>query len=167
MEATRILKVGTEPFQLSLRIRHPSLDPADLSRELGMEPQHCFRAGDPRPSRTNLAPPTTYAESYWLGALDPGEWPTPLAFPEDPRLEMARERLGVVATSSLGWALSLSTRFFGAHAEMLRQIRAEGGQVTLLATVPTGAVAGFNVAPEVSRVFGDLGIAIEFEFTSD
>jgi hypothetical protein len=167
MEATKISKTGTEPFQLSLRIRHPSLDPADISRELGMEPQHCFRAGDPRPSRTNLTPPTAYAESYWLGALDPGEWPMPMAVPEDPRLEMVRERLGVVATSSLGWALSLSTRFFGAHAAMLRRIRTEGGQVSLLATVPMGEIAGFSVTPEVSRVFGDLGIAIEFEFTND
>jgi hypothetical protein len=166
MEATKISKTGTEPFQLSLRIRHPSLDPADISREFGMEPQHCFRAGDPRPSRSNLTPPTTYAESYWLGALDPAEWPASISFPDDPRLEM-RERLGVVAASSLGWALSFSTRFFGAHAALLRRIRAEGGQVTLLATVPVGGVAGFSLSPEVSRVFGDLGIAIEFEFTTD
>lgn len=167
MEAMRISKTGSDPFSLSLRIRHPSLDPDDISREFGMEPQHCFRAGDPRPSRSNLAPPTAYAESYWLGVLDPGEWPAPLAFPEDPRLELARERLGVVATTNLGWALSLSTRFFGAHATMLRRIRTEGGQVTLLATVPTNEVTGFNLTPEVSRVFGDLGIAIEFEFTND
>jgi hypothetical protein len=50
---------------------------------------------------------------------------------------------------------------------MLRRIRAEGGQVTLLATVPVGEVTAFNLAPEVSRVFGDLGVALEFEFITD
>ena len=93
----------------------------------------------------------------------------------EPALEMpsrqvrigAEEHLGVVATRSLGWVLSLSTRFFSAHAETLRRIGAEGGQVSLLITAPPGEVSGFSLAPAVSRVFSDLGIALEFEFTSD
>jgi hypothetical protein len=31
-----------------VRIRHPSIDPADLSREFKIEPEHSFRAGDAR-----------------------------------------------------------------------------------------------------------------------
>ena len=33
----------------------PSLDPADLSCELGIEPVHSFRAGAPRPARSEPA----------------------------------------------------------------------------------------------------------------
>ena len=50
MEARRASQ-PSYPFQLSLRIRHPSIDPASISRELQIEPEHSFRAGDPRESR--------------------------------------------------------------------------------------------------------------------
>ena len=79
----------------------------------------------------------------------------------------AQERMGVGAMRSLGWALSLSTRFFSAHAQTLRRIVAESGQVSLLITAPAAEVSGFSLAPAVSRVFSELGITLEFEFTGD
>jgi hypothetical protein len=165
MEATKLHQSDSEPFQLSLRIRHPSLDPEELSREFSIEAAHCFRAGDPRASRSGIA--SVHPESYWLGALNTANWPADVSFPKSRRRPTAQERVGMVATRSLGWALSLSARFFSAHAEMLRRIRAEGGQVSLLVTAPPGEVSGFSLAPAASRVFSDLGIALEFEFTSD
>jgi hypothetical protein len=36
------------PFQLSLHVRHPSVDPEEISRELGLEATESFRAGGPR-----------------------------------------------------------------------------------------------------------------------
>jgi hypothetical protein len=165
MEARKLRQPDSEPFQLSLRIRHPSLDPEELSREFSIEAAHCFRAGDPRPSRSGIS--SVHPESYWLGALNTANWPVDVNFPGVRRLLAAQERFGVVAQRSLSWALSLSTRFFSAHAETLRRIGAEGGQVSLLVTAPAGEVSGFSLAPAVSRVFGDLGIALEFEFTSD
>lgn len=165
MEATKLHQSDSEPFQLSLRIRHPSIDPEELSREFSIEAAHCFRAGEPRASRSGIA--SVHPESYWLGALNTANWPGDVSVPNVRRQSAAQERLGVVATRSLGWALSLSTRFFSAHAETLRRIGAEGGQVSLLVTAPPGEVSGFSLAPAVSRVFSDLGIALEFEFTSD
>jgi len=35
-------------FTLSLRIRHPGIDPAEISSALGIEPQHTWKAGEPR-----------------------------------------------------------------------------------------------------------------------
>ena len=165
MEARKLRQPDSEPFQLSLRIRHPSVDPDDLSREFSIEAAHCFRAGDPRPSRTGIA--SVHPESYWLGALSTAHWSAEVTSPGIHRLLATQERLGVVATRSLGWALSLSTRFFTAHAQTLRRIVAENGQVSLLITAPAGEVSGFSLAPEVSRVFSELGITLEFEFTSD
>jgi len=165
MEARKLRQSDSEPFQFSLRIRHPSLDPDELSRELSIEAAHCFRAGDPRPSRTGIA--SVHPESYWLGALSTAHWSAEVTSPGIHRLLATQERLGVVATRSLGWALSLSTRFFTAHAQTLRRIVAENGQVSLLITAPAGEVSGFSLAPEVSRVFSELGITLEFEFTSD
>src|SRR5215469_4970481 len=106
MEASRLSKLVSELFQLSLRIRHPSLDPADLSREFRIEAEHSFRAGDPRPSRSGLAPASVHAESYWLGALNPASWiRLPLA---DPGLQATQQELGAVVSRSLTSALGLS-----------------------------------------------------------
>ena len=165
MEATKLREADSDPFQLSLRIRHPSLDPVELSRELDIEATHCFRAGEPRASRSGIA--SVHPESYWLGALNTANWPVDLSFPGARRLLAAQERIGMVATRTLGWALSLSTRFFTAHAATLRRIGAEGGQVSLLITAPVSAVSGFSLAPAVSHVFSDLGITLEFEFNAD
>ena len=166
MEARKLRQPDSEPFQLSLRIRHPSLDPEELSRELNIEAAHCFRAGDPRASRSGIA--SVHPESYWLGALNTASWPVDVTFPGVERVAASEEeRIGVVAKRSLGWILSLSTRFFSAHAATLRRIRAEGGQMSLLITAPDGSLSGFSLAPAVSRVFSELGITLEFEFTSD
>lgn len=73
MEARKLSNPRASPFQRSLRVRHPSLDPAEISRQLRMKAEHCFRAGDPRLSRSGLAPASVHAESYWLGALNPAE----------------------------------------------------------------------------------------------
>ena len=165
MEARKLSKSESELFQLSLRIRHPSLDPAELSRELRIKAEHSFRAGDPRPSRSGLASPSVHAESYWLGTLNPANWARlPFA---DPRLQRAQQSLGVAVTRTLGWALTLGARFLSLHAVTLQRIRSEGGQISLLVTLPIGGLTGFSVAPEVSRMFGELGITVEFELTSD
>jgi hypothetical protein len=172
MEARKLPISRPRPFQLSLRIRHPSLDPSELSREFRIEPVHCFRAGDPRPSRSGLTPASVHTESYWLGALSvagpAGGGGPPLSIPE-PFLEMmASRRVWATPTNSLGWALFLIARqFFTAHAPALRRIRREGGQIALLVTLSSGDVTGFSLSPDVGRVLSDLGVAIEFEFASD
>jgi len=165
MEARKLRQSDSEPFQLSLRIRHPSIDPDELSREFSIEAAHCFRAGDPRPSRSGIA--SVHTESYWLGALNTANWPVEVTSPGVRRLLSSQERMGGVATRSLGWALALSTRVFTAHAQTLRRIVAEGGQVSLLITAPAGEVNGFSLTPAVSRAFSQLGITLEFEFTGD
>lgn len=50
---------------LDLRISHHALDPDVVTRSLGMEPQHAWRAGDPRktPKGTLLA--GTRSTGYW------------------------------------------------------------------------------------------------------
>jgi len=167
MEARRLAK-RSPPFQLSLRIRHPSLDPAEISRQLGLDPEHSFRAGDPRLSRSGLAPASVHAESYWLGALSAVDWPADRGFAAEPLVKIARERLGSATTRNLGWALTLTAaRFLRVHGEFLRQIRAQGGQASLLVTISTAEASSFSLSPELSRVFSELGVALEFEFSDD
>jgi hypothetical protein len=167
MEARKLSNPRASPFQLSLRVRHPSLDPAEISSQLRIKAEHSFRAGDPRLSRSGLAPASVHTESYWLGALNPADWPADPAVAEDPLVKIARERLPAVSRN-LGWALSLcALRFVSVHAALLRRIRAEGGQVSVLVTISTADASSFSLMPEVTRVFSEFGIALEFEFVGE
>jgi hypothetical protein len=55
--------------------------------------------------------------------------------------------------------------FFKTHAELLRRIRHDGGDVALLVTVYSAD--SFSLAPAVTQILGDLGITIEFELASE
>jgi hypothetical protein len=163
MEAGRLADTAPEAFQLSLRIRHPSMDPAEISHALGLKPEHSFRAGGARVSSSGVS--SVYSESYWLGVLPLLHLAEirNLLLPEEGWMKMTQRQVAVAARS-LGWALSLScARFLVGHAEVLRRIRSEGGEVTLLVTVASGEVPSFTLAPDASRILGDLGVAVEFE----
>jgi hypothetical protein len=168
MEARQLSKSQPLPFELSLRIRHPSLDPADLSRELGLVAKYSFRAGEPRQSRSEITSTSVHGESYWLGTLDPTSWPAENWLSGFANVPPARKEFGSSVTRSLGWALSSSARrLLRAHAALFERIRIEGGQVSLLIALSPVAVESFNLTPEVSRIFGELGITLEFELASD
>jgi len=171
MEARRLSPELASPFQLSLRVRHPSLDPAALSRELGIEPLHSFRAGDPRPARSAHTSASVYAESYWLGMLRSPEWPLAAPFVHG-HIKSAEERLrsaaSATATAGVSGTLWLAVvRFLNVHRKLLRRIRAEGGQVALLIAVVPESAHGLTLAAEVSRILSELGVVLELEFVSD
>src|ERR1700734_3301868 len=65
------------PYQLSLHVRHPSADPEEISRELGLEAIESFRAGAPRHSRSGVAATAVHGETYWVAVLDPMVWSAP------------------------------------------------------------------------------------------
>jgi hypothetical protein len=64
-------------YQLSLHVRHPSVDPEEISRELGLEATESFRAGEPRRSRSGVAATAVHGETYWAAVLDPMAWSAP------------------------------------------------------------------------------------------
>lgn len=56
-------------FTISLRIRHPSIGPSRITEALGIEPQHTWKAGDPRRGPAGADRIGVYRESYWMGRL--------------------------------------------------------------------------------------------------
>jgi hypothetical protein len=159
----RKLAASPEAVQLSLRFRHPSMDPAEISRELGVEPEHAFRAGDARPVRSALTPAARHAESYWLGVLPPSRLAIDMEFPGNERSRLAQQGLQS-ALKELTWALSLTaTHFLRGHTEFLKGVRAGGGEINLLVALSGGAEMSFSLPPQTAQVFADLGITLEFE----
>src|SRR5258708_36000396 len=56
----------------SWRIRTPSLAPAEIPRARAIEPQHTWRAGEPRRGPADETLAGVYRESYWMGRLTEG-----------------------------------------------------------------------------------------------
>jgi hypothetical protein len=171
MEARDLLRERSHPFELALRIRHPSMDPATISRELRLEPEHSFKAGEPRTSVSGIAAAAVHGESYWLGTLNPDSWSAEQSafdLPGRPRGTAAKERLRAMVMDSLGMALTLGTsHFLRAHGDFLRRVQGEGGDVGLIVEVPAGSAFSFTLTPQVAKVLCDLGISVDFEFTAD
>jgi hypothetical protein len=168
MAASKLATLQPPPFQLSLRIKHPSMDPVDISKELGIEPEHCFRAGQPRLSKSGLVPAAVHTQSYWLAPLSPTSWFSNPSSAKPLKLAVVQEHIEAAIVRNLSGALGLwAARFNKVHAALLQTIRSEGGEISLLVTLSPTAVETFNLPPQVSRMFGDLGIALEFEITDD
>jgi len=169
MPATKLATLQPLPFQLSLRIKHPSMDPADISKELGIEPEHSFRVGQPRHSKSGLVPAAVHAESYWLAPLDPASWFGNPSFAEPLKsLAITQKHIDAAVARNITWALSLCVaRLSKLHCAPLHKIRSDGGEISLLVTISPTVVSSFSLAPEVSRMFGEMGIALEFEITND
>jgi hypothetical protein len=143
------------------------MDPAVISQELAIEAEHSFKAGAPRQSRSGLAP-SVHPETYWLAILEPSSWLIDLSFSGRSDLALAHQRLRDPAIEDLSSTLSLcAMRLRARHAALLRQIRADGGQVSMIIALATKFVTSFGLAPEASRIFSELGITLEFELTDD
>jgi hypothetical protein len=168
MPATKLATFQPLPFQLSLRIKHPSLDPAVISKELGIEPEHSFRAGQPRASKSGIAPAAVHTESYWLAPLDPASWFGDLPFEPVPNSPISQRMIDTAVARNFSAALGLcAVRFNTSHAALLRAIRSEGGEISLLVTISPAAVNTLSLPPQVSRIFGELGVTLEFEIAND
>ena len=61
-------------YDISLRVRHPSLDPAEITSALGLNPSRSWRAGEARTTLTGNPLEGRYGESYWVAKLAKGEW---------------------------------------------------------------------------------------------
>ena len=85
MEARKLSEISATPVQLSLRVRHPAIDPQEISTSLGLEPEHCFKAGDSRPSRSKGRVAAQHTQTYWLAPVTPESWPDPIGPSSSPR----------------------------------------------------------------------------------
>lgn len=64
--------MSPDDYSIALRVRHPSIDPADVTRLLGMAPQHAWRAGEPRQVEAGEVGSATHRETYWVGLMPQG-----------------------------------------------------------------------------------------------
>jgi len=161
MEARRAPQ-PSYPFQLSLRVRHPSIDPASISRELQMEPEHSFRAGEPRDPSRSLAVAPVHVDSYCLAKLDLEK--LLLGTPETALVHEITRHTQAIAVTMLEPALAILTAsVLRRHAEFFRRIQSEGGEVRLIVAISARKTRGFTLTPHLSRALSELRIPVDFE----
>jgi hypothetical protein len=54
-----------DDFTVMLRIRHPSIDPHEITGKLGLSPQHSWKAGEARRTAQGAPLEGSYRESFW------------------------------------------------------------------------------------------------------
>lgn len=131
-------------FTMSLRIRHPSVEPAEITRTLGLEPQHTWRAGESRRDPAGEALEGSYRESYWLARLMP-----------EPAL--SSQHVGV--ESEMTRALAQLRKSFA----FLQGLTADGGVVELLVTIFAREDFRLEFAADSLVVLGRLGATVAVE----
>jgi hypothetical protein len=180
MQVKKHASAPATPFQLSLHVRHPSVDPEEISRELSLEAVECFRAGEPRQSRSGLAATAVHGETYWVAVVDPMVWSAPVTLarrmppaevmsallPQEAKVLRARFGLDEAETTpgSLGWGIVLVCHCLTVrHSRFLAQLRQQGGSLTLLAAIQPEAWVGPRITPEMGRQMHDLGLTVKIE----
>lgn len=162
MPAQSVSKRSAAKTQLSLHVRHPSLDPEEISQEMRWQPVESFAVGQPCKSSTSIGlSPRLHSESYWVATLD-------VAFFERHRpglsTEMTEEIFRRLAASeSPEQFVTLACSSLLRHTNFFQRIRNTGGSAKLVVTM---AEPTLRLTPEVSRRLADLGIALEAEFVS-
>jgi hypothetical protein len=125
----------------TLRLYHPSIDPRQITEELGLAPIGAWRAGEPR---------TTPKGTLLGGFAKMSFWRTNLAGDESGRDDLA------AALHDIAGRLE-------PHRSFLNRLDEEGGTVTLLVTWFVADNEAIAVEPALLTRYAQLGVALEFD----
>jgi hypothetical protein len=131
-------------FTISLQIRHPGIEPGEITRTLSIEPQHTWKAGDSRRGPTGEPLDGTYRESYWTARLTEG-----------PQLSSAQVSVESVLLQALA-QLRRSLPFFA-------QLNADGGVAELHISIFAREPFRLELLSESLALLGRLGLGIALE----
>jgi hypothetical protein len=172
-------------FQLCLRIKHPTIDPDEITRTLGLEPEHSINAGT---AVSGEGVRRLHCESYWIAQLS---MPTmeSLRDAAAKRLGLIRETqrrkapsrqaqeamiLGMafaewrkedlaIVHNATGYDIFIFTclKRLEDHGDFFRRINHEGGSVTLIVQRPD-----YDRPVSIKQTLGrlaELGIELEID----
>jgi hypothetical protein len=124
-------------YRVSLRVRHPTIQPAEISAALSLVPRFAWAAGSPEPSSTD--PAAMHESTYWSAVLDP-----------EPGL-------------SLATFLDRATRRLEVHAAFLSEVRSTGGAVEYFVGWFLNRNAGELLPHTLLRRLAEMGIDLALD----
>jgi hypothetical protein len=176
MQARRLSETTVLPIQLSLRVRHPDIDPAEISGALELEPEHCFKAGAARAPREPGGIAGRHTQSYWLAPVTAEAWsaqvePSMLAAAiasrpgwQSPPHDDETWRKSIRA-ANIEVVLAFFLKRLRSRQAFLQRLQSGGGDVSLIMLLDRESAADFGLPAAVSGQLAQLGIAVEFKFT--
>lgn len=131
-------------FMMSLRIRHPGIDPGEITRALGIDPQHTWNVGDQRRDAMGVELVGVHRDSYWMGQL--------MMKPE-----LARDRVDV--ESEILRTIGTLRRSF----DFLERLKNEGGSAELHVNLYAREDFRLEFLPESLSLLGRMGLSIALD----
>jgi hypothetical protein len=128
-------------YRVTFRIRHPSMDPRDITAVLGRDPVHSGKAGDPRRTPKGRPLGGTNRETYWYVRIAEGNSP--------PR--------------SLAAALDDALNELAEHRIFVQRVRAEGGRSEFFVCWFFQSQAGETFEHSTLAKMADLGIDLTLD----
>jgi Domain of unknown function (DUF4279) len=131
-------------FTISLRIRHPDIDPSSITQALAIEPQHSWQAGDRRRGASGEELEGLYRESYWLGRLM-----------EEPQLSSSRVSVESVLLQTLAQLRRVQS--------FLRQLDDDGGVAELYVSLFAREDFRLELSAHTLALLGRLALAVALD----
>jgi Domain of unknown function (DUF4279) len=131
-------------FTITLAIRHPDIDPARITAELGIEPLAAWRKGEPRAGPEGEPLQGAYRDSYWTGRMMP-----------NPQLSSAY--------SSVEAELLKILAHLRKSQEFLLALRADRAITELHVSLFARQEFRLDLSPSTLEPLGRLGLAIALE----
>jgi len=128
-------------FAMSLGVRHPDIDPAQITEALGLQPGHVWSKGEQRTDEAGTALAGNRRASYWLCEVPPRP---------DEKANLESE------ISRLLHTLRKSTDF-------LQGLQNGGGTVELFVTIFVRGDFRIELRPDLATLLGRTGIALTIE----
>jgi hypothetical protein len=149
------IPMNPDDFSLALRIRHPSIDPAEITRQLGVTPQHAWRAGEPRAIEDDEAGSAFYRETYWVGLLP--------SRPLNPALAVVPAGMSRLVATHPQVALYFTLLKMKRAAGFWREFAQQGGTIECLLQIHRPERFQFDLSQALLVPLVDLKISLSIE----
>jgi hypothetical protein len=157
MKSSARQRLPAEPTRIHLRVKHPQLDPTEITRTLSIAPEHTLEA--------KRGAAASAAESYWIAPLNFSSFEGPGLGIDDGADEAPIARFNLSTLQMMGdeAAVGLAVRRLQSHQEFFQRVTDEGGTATLLLSVNTAG--SMTIPPSLARKLADLGLALELDWS--
>jgi hypothetical protein len=163
MSATARQGVATAPARIHLRIKHPDLEPTEITDTIGIKPEHTLEPGR---SVSSASVERLHADCYWIA-------PLPFATFDEPWLmggaetgasrDTALSQVSALSMMEHESVVAMALRQLQPHQSFFHRILEDGGTATLLIT--PDKPGSITIQPMLARKLAETGLALELDWS--
>jgi hypothetical protein len=160
MTASARQSQSAAPARIHLRIKHPDLEPSEITQTLSMSPEHTLEAGRSGSSSA------LHADCYWIAPLHFAMLDEPGGAGSSNQSISRNASIAQVSTLQLmphESIVGLALRQLQSHQSFFQRIHDDGGTATLLIT--TDNPGSMTIEPALARKLADMSLALELDWS--